>query len=82
MVEIAIWRPGNPLSETLKFGSRLTLAPIESLKLPHCISRPLAAVQSSRLAVERLSSAMEQGRYWIALFGEADEHAGVERELG
>ena len=28
------------------------------------------------------SSAMEQGRYWIAQFGDAGEHAGVERELG
>jgi hypothetical protein len=24
---------------------------------------------------------MEQGRYWIALFGEAGERAGIEREL-
>ena len=24
---------------------------------------------------------MDQGRYWIALFGEAGEHTGVEREL-
>ena len=34
----------------------------------------------AQLRLERLSSAMEHGRYWIAQFGEAGEHAGVERE--
>jgi hypothetical protein len=29
----------------------------------------------------RVCTYLDQGRYWIALFGEAGEHAGIEREL-